>query len=72
MVDDDRDVSFFEFFFHRIITSVALDGVTTAIILDFVLYTLVIVKKYQGSFIKTDTLKNQKTNHLFLYSLNAS
>ncbi len=45
-----------------------LQSVTSTIILDFLFSFFEHVKKYQGSFIKTNALKNQKPNQTLPYS----
>jgi hypothetical protein len=62
IVDGYGDIAFFKFFLHSKITSFAAHSVTTAIILDFLFTTYELVKKYQGSFIKNNSMRNQKTN----------
>ena len=62
IVDGYGDIAFFKFFLHSKITSFAAHSVTTAIILDFLFTTNELVKKYQGSFIKNNSVRNQKTN----------
>jgi hypothetical protein len=63
IVNGDGDITFFEFFLHSKITSFVVHSVTTAIILDFLFSFLLLVKKYQGSFIKKHSMRDQKTNH---------
>jgi|WetSurMetagenome_2_1015567.scaffolds.fasta_scaffold01046_12 hypothetical protein len=67
VVDGDGDIPFFEFFLHNNLTSFVVNRVTTAIILDFLSSAWMLVKKYQGSFIKKYPLENQKTNQSAFY-----
>lgn len=68
IVNGNGDISFFEFFFHWCDTSFISHSVTPAIILDFVSSYRLLVKKYQGSFIKNHSERNQKANHLLFHS----